>query len=79
MPTFTWWIDEPLVRGSANPTDRDLHALRAGGFTMQFRCWSRASSFHVTTSNQPSPAAGPSIPFPSKKVLLPHLNRFAIS
>lgn len=34
MPTFTWWIDKPLIRGSANPTDRDLQALRAQGFTI---------------------------------------------
>src|SRR5690348_14683814 len=34
MPTFTWWIDEPPIRGSANPTDRDLQALRAEGFTI---------------------------------------------
>ena len=40
MPTdknnanFRWWIDEPLIRGSANPTDRDLQALRTEGFTI---------------------------------------------
>jgi protein tyrosine phosphatase (PTP) superfamily phosphohydrolase (DUF442 family) len=34
MPTFTWWIDEPLIRGSANPTNEDLQALRAQGFTI---------------------------------------------
>ena len=34
MPTFRWWIDEPLIRGSANPSDRDLQALRADGFTI---------------------------------------------
>ena len=34
MPTFTWWIDEPLIRGSPNPTDEDLQALRADGFTI---------------------------------------------
>src|SRR5689334_6865448 len=32
--TFIWWVDEPLVRGSANPTDEDLQALRAQGFTL---------------------------------------------
>ena len=34
MPTFRWWIDESLIRGSANPTDGDLQALRAEGFTI---------------------------------------------
>lgn len=32
MPTFTWWIDEPVLKGSANPTDEDLAELRAQGF-----------------------------------------------
>ena len=32
--TFTWWIGEPLIWRSANPTDGDLQALRAGGFTI---------------------------------------------
>ena len=32
MPTFTWWIDEPSVKGSRNPTDEDLCELRAQGF-----------------------------------------------
>jgi hypothetical protein len=31
---LTWWIDKPVIRGSANPTDRDLQALRAEGFTI---------------------------------------------
>jgi hypothetical protein len=30
--TFTWWIDEPVLKGSANPTDEDLAELRAQGF-----------------------------------------------
>ena len=34
MPRFRWWIDEPVIRGSANPTDRDLQPLRAEGFTI---------------------------------------------
>src|SRR5262250_2976011 len=34
MPTFTWRLDEPLIRGSANPTDEDLQALRAEGFAI---------------------------------------------
>ena len=34
MPTFRWWIDESLIRGSANPTDADLQELRAEGFTI---------------------------------------------
>ena len=32
MPTFTWWIDEPVLKGSANPTDKDLAELRVQGF-----------------------------------------------
>ena len=32
MPTFTWWIDEPLLKGSSNPTDDDLAQLHAQGF-----------------------------------------------
>jgi hypothetical protein len=31
--TFTWWIDEPVLKGSANPTDEDLTHLRAQDFT----------------------------------------------
>ena len=34
MPRFRWWIDEPVIRGSANPTDRDLQPIRAEGFTI---------------------------------------------
>jgi protein-tyrosine phosphatase len=34
MPTFTWWIDEPVLKGSANPRDEDLAELRAQGFTI---------------------------------------------
>jgi protein tyrosine phosphatase (PTP) superfamily phosphohydrolase (DUF442 family) len=32
MPAFVWWIDEPLVKGSGNPSDEDLERLRAQGF-----------------------------------------------
>ena len=32
MRTFTWWIHDPLLKGSGNPTDEDLRALRAQGF-----------------------------------------------
>ena len=32
MATFTWWIDEPLVKGSGNPSDEDLAQLRDQGF-----------------------------------------------
>jgi|SRR5689334_3025246 len=32
--TFIWWIDEPRIRGSANPTDGNLQLLRAEGFTI---------------------------------------------
>jgi protein tyrosine phosphatase (PTP) superfamily phosphohydrolase (DUF442 family) len=32
MPTFMWWIDEPSVKGSRNPSDADLRELRAQGF-----------------------------------------------
>ena len=33
MPTFTWWIDDPLIKGSGNPTDEDLRELRAQGLS----------------------------------------------
>ncbi|MGH7847924.1 MAG: protein-tyrosine phosphatase family protein [Candidatus Binatia bacterium] len=33
MPTCTWWIDEPLVKGSSNPSDNELAGFRADGFT----------------------------------------------
>jgi protein-tyrosine phosphatase len=33
VKTFSWSIDEPLVKGSANPTDQDLRDLGAQGFT----------------------------------------------
>lgn len=29
---FMWWIDEPSVKGSRNPSDADLRELRAQGF-----------------------------------------------
>ena len=34
MKAFAWWIDEPLVKGSGNPSDEDLVRLRAQGFTI---------------------------------------------
>src|SRR5262245_33080397 len=30
----TWWIDEPFLMGSSNPTDEELADLRADGFTV---------------------------------------------
>lgn len=30
----TWWIDEPYLLGSRNPTDHDLERLRREGFTV---------------------------------------------
>lgn len=32
--TFTWWIDESVLKGSANPTDEDLTQLRTQGFSV---------------------------------------------
>jgi hypothetical protein len=32
MPTFTWWIDDRLIKGSGNPNDEHLARLRAQGF-----------------------------------------------
>jgi protein-tyrosine phosphatase len=32
MPTFNWWIDDPLIKASGNPTDDDLLKLHAHGF-----------------------------------------------
>jgi protein-tyrosine phosphatase len=34
MSTFMWWIDEPSVKGSRNPSDADLRGLRAQGFSV---------------------------------------------
>jgi hypothetical protein len=34
MEIFKWWIDEPLLRGSGNPSDEDLAQLRGRGFTV---------------------------------------------
>ena len=34
MPTFRWWIDEPLVMGRSNPRDEELAELRAQGFSV---------------------------------------------
>jgi protein-tyrosine phosphatase len=34
MTAFSWWIDEPLVKGSGNPSDEDLAQLRAQGFSV---------------------------------------------
>jgi protein-tyrosine phosphatase len=36
MQARTWWIDEPFVKGSSNPTDEDLAQLRAEGFSVAF-------------------------------------------
>ena len=30
----TWWIDEPVLMGSSNPTDSELEQLRRAGFTL---------------------------------------------
>lgn len=30
----TWWIDEPVLMGSGNPTDSALVQLRSAGFTL---------------------------------------------
>ena len=32
MPTFMRWMDDPLIKGSGNPSDEDLRALRTQGF-----------------------------------------------
>jgi protein-tyrosine phosphatase len=34
MPEFTWWIDEPWLLASSNPTDPELQQLRAHGFSV---------------------------------------------
>jgi protein-tyrosine phosphatase len=34
MPTHTWWIDEPRVRASGNPSDEDFARLRVQGFSV---------------------------------------------
>ena len=30
----TWWIDEPYLLGSRNPSDTDLERLKVDGFTV---------------------------------------------
>jgi protein-tyrosine phosphatase len=32
METFSWWIDESWLKGSANPSDEDLAQLRSESF-----------------------------------------------
>jgi protein-tyrosine phosphatase len=34
MTICAWWIDEPLLKGSGNPSDEDLARLRAQGFSV---------------------------------------------
>ncbi len=34
MPARTWWIDEPLVMASSNPSDEELAQLRVQGFSV---------------------------------------------
>lgn len=34
MPRRAWWIDEPLVRASSNPTDAELAGFRTQGFSV---------------------------------------------
>jgi protein-tyrosine phosphatase len=34
MQTYTWWVDEPLVMASSNPSDEDLARLRVQGFSV---------------------------------------------
>jgi ADP-ribosylglycohydrolase/protein-tyrosine phosphatase len=34
LKTRTWWIDEPFVKASSNPTDGDLSQLRSQGFSV---------------------------------------------
>jgi protein-tyrosine phosphatase len=34
MQTYAWWIDEPLVMASSNPSDEDLARLRVQGFSV---------------------------------------------
>ena len=33
MQTYMWWVDEPRVKASGNPTDDDLAGLRTQGFS----------------------------------------------
>jgi len=60
MPTFRWWIDEPLIRGSANPTDGDLQALRAQGFSIAVSLLEQSKQA-PRYDKQSAPAAGWSI------------------
>jgi hypothetical protein len=79
VPTFIWWIDGPLTRGSPNPTDEDLQALRADGFTI-------AVSLLVESIQPPrydkktAKDSGWSMQsIPIAEIMLLRSNRFAIS
>jgi hypothetical protein len=34
MQIYTWWVDEPWVMASSNPSDEDLERLRVLGFSV---------------------------------------------
>jgi hypothetical protein len=72
--TFTWWIDEPVLKGSSNPKDEDLAELRAQGFATAVSMLEKTSSRRSITGRQHCPRAGRFIPFPFPKIRLPRLN-----
>ena len=79
MPTFMWWIDEPSVKGSRNPSDEDLANFVLRVLTWHCRCWWRVNSHRHITRNRPKTTAGLFTPFLLRKIMLPRSNRFTIS
>lgn len=47
LPRGTWWIDEPLLAGSADPTPELLESLRQKGFAAIVRLLGAAPSYRV--------------------------------
>jgi hypothetical protein len=42
--TFSWWIDEPRLKGCGNPSDGDLAQLQPRVLRLQSRCWRGANN-----------------------------------
>jgi hypothetical protein len=57
MPTFTWWIDKPLIREVAILPMKIFKRFVLMVLRLQSRCWSRAYSRRGINS-QVAPSAG---------------------